>query len=225
MSRQSKEMIIWSACSVGLIVICLLWISTIPEGTPGILNKEMASITEATMTDVATATDSEPQTYYKRYGIEPQIEYESVNNEEYRPIPSPVLSERKEPKLEVEIVTTEEMTTEEVVYEEPEIEVEEVEVVEVSSPDGMTYIGEFCLTAYAATGSPCADGAMPSEWYTVACNDPALWHRTIYIEGYGTFYVHDRGGMPSYNILDVYLGDYDSCIQFGRQYASVYLVE
>ena len=165
MSRKTKEMIIWSACSVGLIVICLLWISTIPEGTPGILNKNKASITEATMTDVATATDSEPQTYYKRYGIEPQIEYECVNNEEYRPIPSPVLSERKEPKLEVEIVTTEEVTTEEIVYEEPEVVYEEP-----AAPSGMTYIGQYYCTGYVATGNPCANGNYPTVGYTIASN-------------------------------------------------------
>ena len=90
---------------------------------------------------------------------------------------------------------------------------------------GGTYLGCYELTAYMWTGDPCADGVYPSCGYTVACNDPALWHRWIYIEGYGNYYVHDVGGMPSYNIIDVYLGDYDSCVQFGRRSANVYLLE
>ena len=88
---------------------------------------------------------------------------------------------------------------------------------------GMIYMGVYELTAYEYTGNPCADGAWPSEWYTAASNDPALWHRTIYIEGYGTFYVHDTGGMAS-NVIDLYLGDYNACIQFGRQSGNVYII-
>lgn len=222
MSRQSKEMIIWSACSVGLIVICLLWISTIPEGTPGILNKEMATITEATMTDVATATDSEPQTYYKRYGIEPQIEYESVNAEEYRYIPSPVLSERKEPKLEVEIVTTEEITTEaeitteEVVYEEPEV------VYEEPAASGMTYIGTYYCTGYVATGNPCANGNYPSVGYTIASNSLPMG-TTVYIDGLGDRVVEDTGGMPN-SVIDVFVGSVDEAYAITGNY-EVYVYE
>ena len=224
MSRETKEMIIWSACSVGLLIICLLWISTIPEGTPGILNKNKASITEATMTDVATATDSEPQTYYKRYGIEPQIEYESVNSEEYRPIPSPVLSERKEPKLEVEIVTTEEMTTEaeitteEIVYEEPEVVYEEP-----AAPSGMTYIGTYYITGYVATGNACKDESMPVVGWTAANNDPNLWGKTIHIEGLGDRYIHDTGGM-GLGTIDVFVGSVDEAYAITGNY-EVYVYE
>lgn len=85
------------------------------------------------------------------------------------------------------------------------------------------YVGDFELTAYTWTGSPCADGEYPRASHTVACNDPALWHEWIYIEGIGTYYVHDTGGMSS-NVIDIYMDDYDSCINFGRQYAKVYIV-
>lgn len=217
MSRETKEMIIWSACSVGLLIICLLWISTIPEGTPGILNKNKASTTEATMTDVATTTDSEPQTYYKRYGIEPQIEYESVNSEEYRYIPSPVLSERKEPKLEVEIVTTEEMTTEEIVYEEPEVVYEEL-----AAPSRMTYIGTFYCTGYVATGNPCANGNYPTVGYTIASNSLPMG-TTVYIDGLGTRVVEDTGGMPN-SVIDVFVGSVDEAYAITGNY-EVYVYE
>lgn len=101
---------------------------------------------------------------------------------------------------------------------------EALSVSDAPTQDGMTYLGTYELTAYIETGNPCADGVYPSVGYTVACNDPSLWHRWIYIEGMGQYYVHDVGGMPSYNIIDVYLGTYDACIQFGRQSANVYLM-
>lgn len=110
------------------------------------------------------------------------------------------------------------------VSEEPVVEPIETDVCYAAPEGEMTYLGSYELTAYMWTGNPCADGVYPSCGYTVACNDPNLWHRWIYIEGYGNYYVHDVGGMPSYNIIDVYLGDYDSCVQFGRRSANVYLI-
>ena len=43
-------------------------------------------------------------------------------------------------------------------------------------------------------------------------------------EGYGRYFVHDTGGMAS-NVIDIYMGDYQTCINFGRQYARVYIVK
>lgn len=92
-----------------------------------------------------------------------------------------------------------------------------------SDKSNMTLLGEYTLTAYEYTGNPCADGSTPTEWYSVACNDPTLWHKRIYIEGYGDFYVCDTGGMPSYSILDIYLGDVSACYEFGVRSANVYV--
>lgn len=86
------------------------------------------------------------------------------------------------------------------------------------------YAGDYELTAYIATGNPCADGVYPSVGYTAASNDPNLWHKWIEIEGYGTYYVHDTGGMSS-NVIDIFVGSYDEAIQFGRRSASVYVKE
>ncbi len=82
-----------------------------------------------------------------------------------------------------------------------------------------SYIGYYTLTAYEWTGQPMADGQYP-YYGAVACNSLPLgtW---IYIEGYGTFQVCDRGGMAN-NVIDIYLGDPDECIQFGRRAANVY---
>lgn len=101
-------------------------------------------------------------------------------------------------------------------------ETTEEETTEEEQPS-MTYLGEYTLTAYEYTGNCTADGSTPVEWWTVACNDPALFHKKIFIEGYGDFWVCDTGGMPSDSILDIYLGDYDTCIQFGVKKANVYM--
>ena len=90
-----------------------------------------------------------------------------------------------------------------------------------SSANG-TYAGTFQLTAYEWTGNPCANGNYPTCGYTVASNYFALGTR-IYIEGYGTYVVEDRGGMSS-NVIDIYMGDYNTCIQFGRRSANVYIL-
>lgn len=87
-----------------------------------------------------------------------------------------------------------------------------------------TVVGTYQLTAYVATGNPCADGKYPQVGYTAACNDPALWHKWVHIEGYGDFYIHDTGGMASNNIIDIFMGSYDEAIQFGRRSAVVSLI-
>lgn len=86
------------------------------------------------------------------------------------------------------------------------------------------YMGKYELTAYIATGNPCADGVYPEVGHTVASNDPALWHKWIEIEDYGTYYVHDTGGMAT-NVIDIFVGSYDEAIQFGRRSANVYVKE
>ena len=98
------------------------------------------------------------------------------------------------------------------------------ETTEEEQPS-MTYLGEYTLTAYIATGNPCADGVYPEVGYTVACNDPALFHHWIHIVGYGDRYVHDTGGMPNGKILDLFVGSYDEAINIGCQNVEVYIYE
>lgn len=105
------------------------------------------------------------------------------------------------------------------------MEQEEKQVgAELSSPEGMAYYSNMELTAYMWTGNPCADGVYPAEGYTAASNDPNLWHKWVYIDGVGTYYIHDTGGMAS-NVIDIYLGTYDACVSFGRRSANVYILE
>lgn len=125
--------------------------------------------------------------------------------------------------------TTESTTEEDVVcyyVEEPEdyeISKALLPVYESDEPT-MHYFGSMEMTAYVATGHPCADGSYPSVGYTVACNDSRLWHKTIYIEGYGIRYVHDTGGMAS-NVIDLFVGSLSEAYQVGRRNVEVYIVD
>lgn len=97
------------------------------------------------------------------------------------------------------------------------------EIITASEPV-QQYAGNYELTAYIATGNPCADGDFPQTGFTAACNDPKLWHKYVNIDGYGTFYIHDTGGMAS-NVIDIFVDSYDEAIQFGRRSADVYILE
>lgn len=92
---------------------------------------------------------------------------------------------------------------------------------ETSSNNGMTYMGCWEISAYEETGNCCANGNYPTVWYTCAFNE-APRGATIYIDGLGYFVNEDYCGTPGR--LDIYLGDYDACIQFGIQYYDVYIV-
>lgn len=92
-----------------------------------------------------------------------------------------------------------------------------------NTPEGMTYLGDYQLTAYEWTGNPCANGNYPTEGYTIASNTLPIGTR-VYIEGIGERTVEDTGGMPG-NVIDIYMGDPGTCVQFGRQNAEVYILE
>lgn len=99
----------------------------------------------------------------------------------------------------------------------------------VQEGDTRTYYANYQCTAYKSTGNACADGVYPCEGVTVASNDPNLWNKVIEISGTGTewdglYYVHDRGGMAT-NVIDIFIDDYNECIQFGRRNADIYIVE
>ena len=101
---------------------------------------------------------------------------------------------------------------------------EEIEYEVIEFQNTTTYYGSMTITAYAPTGSACADGAYPSVGYTAASNDPNLWHRWVYIEGVGDRYIHDTGGMGS-GVIDVYVGSYEEAVQFGSWTGEVYVYE
>lgn len=130
---------------------------------------------------------------------------------------------KEEPKKVENVLVVNEEVADEPIVNEPQVEEEpSVEPSESASENGMTYVSGFQLTAYTYTGNPMANGQMP---YCGACASNYFPLGTvIYIEGLGTYTVCDTGGMSS-DVIDIFMDDYDSCIQFGRQYANVYIVK
>lgn len=113
---------------------------------------------------------------------------------------------------------------ESVVYAETEEVIEPEEIAEESPEEELEYLGTFDMTAYEWTGSPCANGNYPTVGYTVACNSLPLG-TTVYIEGVGYRVVEDRGAEWHGDWwMDLYLGDVDSCYEWGVRSVDVYIV-
>lgn len=90
--------------------------------------------------------------------------------------------------------------------------------------DGLSYLGNYHMTAYTHTGSSCANGNYPTPGYTVACNSLPFGTQ-IYIEGIGYRTVEDRGPASlGSNWCDVFYDSLSECVNFGSQYRDVYLV-
>ena len=91
--------------------------------------------------------------------------------------------------------------------------------------DAYTPLGNWRITAYFETGLDTASGTYPEEHVTAAHNS-LPFGTELYIAGYGFWTVQDRGpGSMGTEWMDIYLGDYGTCVQFGEKYAEVYLVQ
>ena len=238
---------------IGILNVVVL--ATLIFATPFTYNKKYSDVEAAkagTTTDATEATETDafllPQeiaivettyiqpadTYYLPSHVREQRRIVKQNdfmeNQEYMP------TCEKEVKTEVEIAEAEKKAEEarryaaakaaqtSYVAEEEYVEEEYYEETPApSSGNGMTYYGGFELTAYEWSGNPCANGAFPTEGHTVACNSLPLGTK-IYIEGLGEYVVEDTGGMGG-GVIDIYMGDYGTCMEFGRQYGDVYIIE
>jgi 3D (Asp-Asp-Asp) domain-containing protein len=88
----------------------------------------------------------------------------------------------------------------------------------------MELLGEWRITAYAETGYPCANGNYPTLGYTVACNS-LPFGTEVYIDGVGFRTVEDTdGGAMGNEWIDLYLGDYTTCVQWGDQTKRVWKI-
>ena len=99
------------------------------------------------------------------------------------------------------------------------------EFVQDTDPlEDMELLGTWHITAYAYTGSPCANGNFPTEGYTVACNSLPLGTE-IYIDGVGFRTVEDTDdGSMGLQWCDVYMTNVSDCIQWGSQNRKVWRV-
>ena len=85
-------------------------------------------------------------------------------------------------------------------------------------------LGNWRITAYYETGLNTASGSYPEEHITAAHNT-LPFGTELYVAGYGFWTVQDRGpSSMGTEWMDIYLGDYSTCVQFGEKQAEVYLV-
>lgn len=89
----------------------------------------------------------------------------------------------------------------------------------------MDYLGKWIITAYSHTGSACANGNMPSEGYTIACNSLPFGTK-VYIKGVGFRVVEDRGpGYMGNEWCDLFMNSYHDCVIWGAQSREVWIVK
>lgn len=99
----------------------------------------------------------------------------------------------------------------------------------LSKPIG-EYAGNYSLTAYCSCsiccgswgGTTTASGTTPTAGRTVACNS-LLFGTKVFING-RIYTVEDTGGMAN-NVIDIYMSDHNSALNFGRRNADVYIVK
>lgn len=179
-------------------------------GTSETINSNTTEITEESYIGVATFTDVTTPTDLS----------ENIN------IPEEEITEEI---ITTEIETTEETPTE--YYIEPTTEdyVEPTTETPIAeSPEGMTYIGTYELTAYCPCEYCCgktdgitASGTQATAGRTVGCNS-LPFGTVISINGH-QYVVEDRGGMSN-NVIDIFFNTHQEALNFGRQTADVYIV-
>ncbi len=90
------------------------------------------------------------------------------------------------------------------------------------------YLGNFTLTAYCwcakcngSAGQPTASGVNPTSGHTVAMGGVDFGTKLLIN---GTVYTVEDRGTP-YGHVDIFMDSHEEALQFGLQYADVYLVE
>ena len=75
-------------------------------------------------------------------------------------------------------------------------------------------------TAYCHTGNPTASGVMPQVGHCAVDKINGQWvpfGTMVRIKGLGTYKVTDRFGDGRNNCVDLFMGSYKKCVEFGRQ--------
>ena len=106
------------------------------------------------------------------------------------------------------------------------------------------YLGEFVLTAYCPCEKCCgqygvnrpidengdlivygAYGQRLEDGVSIATDPNVIgFNQEVYINGV-VYKAHDTGGNIKGNQIDIYMADHDEAIEFGVQYADVYLIK
>lgn len=146
-------------------------------------------------------------------------------------------NKEQEIKVENEIVKKEEKEEEEI--EEFKKEVKKEEVIEkggiaqkpIVENSQLMSLGKFKLTAYCPcsiccgkwSGSPTASGVMPKANHTIAVDTSVIPFGTEVIINGITYIAEDTGSAIKGNRIDVYMSDHNEALEFGIQYAEVFI--
>ena len=104
-----------------------------------------------------------------------------------------------------------------------------VETTTIPITDEIEWI-DFNCSAYCTCvqctggGGITASGTVPKANWTIAASRQYPFGTLIYIEGYGTYCVEDRGGAINNNKIDIYFGTHSEACNFGRRYLRGYVV-
>lgn len=94
-----------------------------------------------------------------------------------------------------------------------------------TSSGSKTYMGNFKLTFYAGD-STTASGRTPRVNHTIAADTSVLpMYSQVYIEGWGTYTVEDRGGAIKGKRIDIFVANNSIAKKNGVKYADVYIVK
>ena len=86
-------------------------------------------------------------------------------------------------------------------------------------------MGKYKLTFYAGD-STTASGRSPRVNHTIAADTSILpMYSQVYIEGFGTYTVEDRGGAIKGKRIDIFVSSNREANRLGVKYANVYLVK
>lgn len=95
--------------------------------------------------------------------------------------------------------------------------------------DGIEWItfncSAYCICTVCTNGGGItASGTIPQVDWTIAAGRMYPFGTLIYIEGYGTYCVEDRGGAISNEKIDIYFNTHQDACNFGRRYLKGYIV-
>lgn len=120
----------------------------------------------------------------------------------------------------------------EIVAEEMEVTQEEIEEkIEELDKAGLVSLGEFCLTAYCACTQCCgagatgttASGTTVTANRTIAVDTNVIPFGTEVIINGNTYIAEDTGGAINGNRIDIYFDSHQDALNFGVQYAEVFI--
>lgn len=186
------------------------------------VSRNLKTTSESTTTTTTTTTTSTTETSTETSMDETEVVTDAVCEDiycdipdnsiiYYRPVDEIIEDEYMEPSYEVVIPeTTTTLVTTETTVDTTTSYVEESETV----IDG-TYLGNFRITGYVATGNKTASGTWPSAGRTIAMNNGQRkelglsYGDQIYIDGLGTYTLEDSG--CAYGRIDVFCNSVSEC--------------